>query len=124
VYFWLKDSQGRSSATERDGILGTGAGAQTARTARIGVRGIGNLHAVHTELQLLQWMEALIVGTIDASNSKHILRTHPNAIAFTFTPPEIDHWSNGSRFLRAGGRRHFTAVHASGRSYFGGFIDV
>jgi hypothetical protein len=69
-------------------------------------------------------MKALIVGTIDASNSKHVLRTHPNAIPFTFTPPEIDHWSNSSRFLGAGGRRHFTAVHASGRSCIGGFIDV
>jgi hypothetical protein len=69
-------------------------------------------------------MEALIVGTINASNLKHVLRTHPNAIAFTFTPPEIDHRSNSSRFLRAGGRRHFTVVHASGRSCIGGFIDV
>jgi hypothetical protein len=114
----------QGSATEHDGILGTGADAQTARTARIGVRSIGNLHAVHTDLQLLQQMEALIVGSINASNLKHILRTYPNAIAFTFAPPEIDHWSNSSRFLRAGGRRHFTVVHASGRSCLGGLIEV
>jgi hypothetical protein len=77
---------------------------------------------MHTELQLLQWTEALIVGAIDALNSKHIFRTHPNAIAFTFTPPEINDWSDGTRFLRAGGRRHFIAVHASGRSCIGGLI--
>ena len=86
---------------QSNGPLGTGADAQAAAATGICIWRVRDLHAMHAQFELIQQRQARVIGVIDSSQRKDILRTYPDAIPFSLTALEIYERCNPARFLAA-----------------------
>jgi hypothetical protein len=90
-------------AMQSDGLFGTGADTQAAAAAGVCVGCVGDLHAVHAQFDFIQQRQGSVIGCVNFSQLKDILRAYPDTISFALTSSEVNDGRVYPRFAVAVG---------------------